>query len=552
MAQDPVSFKQAQDTLERFLQKRLPSTDNIFTKGTSEKIKHTKDSDNAVRTDSKGNKFILKTVSLDLLSQDTGYLDKKLLDAEAVLAEILLSRLYKRVLLSRGPSNSAVRISEQDESENNLKFGLKSLMLENVTTLSDYSKPPQPGLQGSLNPEGVRDVCGIEKVFASCMFLGDIDPHAHNLLVSDSKGLVKIDHGKSLWHCFSDAREMMNSFASEFFDKKRHGYYSMPFELHIFVESLDQILFVSDYEIDSLVAAGIADIEYAGYDSVERFGHVAQTIKSQREMLKDVKTSAEILIKFEELGFDFSAYHHAVWQLHNPFGAMNKYIKYLTNLYCNDDPKLYEFKNVSKIIEIFNEYESHEDLKQTANNIISRIFENQDPVLYMFRDHTEEAIKYACRMSYMIEEKRPLNYAQEKGYIRCADDAPLWLYPQDESLAVAFALRHNTLIGGVSPAQYALDNELYISFHYEQYKAMDPLSYAVLSKNPYDREPIKMRQGSFKVSINDIKEFIAQDQDNTGSERVFTKEVDLAKWADTYHMEYKAEEGIVEALGEVT
>jgi uncharacterized protein len=112
---------------------------------------------------------------------------------------------------------------------------------------------------------------GIEKNLAACMFLGDGDYHGGNLGVVNQNGkpsIVKIDHGRA--HYFSSNENRLR--AEVCHRLNRYDYHGLEFDIRKLKESVDQIINISDEEIENLVKKNSYELKKLGVkldDSLE-------------------------------------------------------------------------------------------------------------------------------------------------------------------------------------------------------------------------------------------------------------------------------------------
>ena len=75
---------------------------------------------------------------------------------------------------------------------------------------------------------------------AACAFLGELDWHPQNLGAVDGK-IVKIDHGRSGYSFYTDAKLLLEGIADRFHEL---GYGGVPFNLELLKEAVKGILYV--------------------------------------------------------------------------------------------------------------------------------------------------------------------------------------------------------------------------------------------------------------------------------------------------------------------
>jgi hypothetical protein len=213
--------------------------------------------------------------------------------------------LYRRILFDRAPLIELLGKPTKGGLEpktlrskflNNFKT-LADLITENKLSYASFSKTDFERL--------VENVEGAEKLFAAILFGGEIDFKSDNIGVMEvseqnadttKKVFAKIDHGFSFCLGYTDPVKCMENFFSDY---DRYSYSKfINVDVSKFKEAIDQILQVSDGEIERLIVANI-----------EKLKNTPGSIKEIRfQYFDDENIDSSKTVRFEN--FDEVATHY--------------------------------------------------------------------------------------------------------------------------------------------------------------------------------------------------------------------------------------------------
>lgn len=173
-------------------------------------------------------------------------------DNMSFVNEFVMAPFYKRWLYDSTPNVELVK----DPKTNGIL--LRSKYLHEFTSVKSYVE-----LKGD---SGFLQISGIERKFAADIMGLELDRHAGNsgLMTIDTERVAcKIDHGQSAMNSFTNAMNMWKNFTSYMTNEYAKTVSINPEKLR---DSLDQMLKISDEEIERFVTARIHLLKKHGID----------------------------------------------------------------------------------------------------------------------------------------------------------------------------------------------------------------------------------------------------------------------------------------------
>lgn len=181
------------------------------------------------------------------------------------VSEFIYAPLYKRFLYDRAPLVELVECSDASD------LCLRSKFLQDFETYEELRNKflKAKGQEQAMHLETAKRIDGIEKVIAAAMFCGEGDCNDTNVgFIKTEEGKLiaaKIDHGRSGLVYYTSVTNCMT--LCPFFDIGAYGIWMLTsVDAGKLKEALDQVLSVSDEEIDSIVSARINELEHSGID----------------------------------------------------------------------------------------------------------------------------------------------------------------------------------------------------------------------------------------------------------------------------------------------
>jgi hypothetical protein len=257
------------------------------------------------------------------------------IDRKDLVNEYLSGTFYKVLLgpctpkiglISLSPSSSAHLLRSYEPPSPTLSelrqdsnvIALRSELIENFHTLR----------QLFIQKTSLSEVVGFDKVIASCLLLGDLDFHMHNVgytAEQDESGApiiraVKVDHGKALMSFYQDSNSVLRNL---YIHLNKFGYLDSkialdPAKLATHLHRMTSTL--TDQLIENSITFKIANLERMGMDistldrsifatEKETASSIASALtnnlKRQRDVLKNTAQRLEIISKLSVSNSNF-------------------------------------------------------------------------------------------------------------------------------------------------------------------------------------------------------------------------------------------------------
>ncbi|MDF3047810.1 MAG: hypothetical protein K0R73_928 [Candidatus Midichloriaceae bacterium] len=259
---DMKGFAKKKDVLDKFFtDRKIESTKAFTNKGAKQKGQA---AGYVAKRNSDERTFLLKSALLKNDDSNDAGREKirQIMDRRDLVNEYVIAPLYQRLLFDRAPifeltvdteiDNNKEGTPKVDKSNNGMIYG-RSKFFDDFQTLADFQKSSDQEMEG------------FEKVMAACLFAGDGDYHNQNLGVVSKDGkniVVKIDHGKagmisyeSTYHLFERLKQELIGF----------GYSKIPFKITEFKRAIDEMVKISDDEIEAMIDSRIDKLVKAGF-----------------------------------------------------------------------------------------------------------------------------------------------------------------------------------------------------------------------------------------------------------------------------------------------
>lgn len=371
------------------------------------------------------------------------------------LREYLASGLYQRILFDRAP-----KINLVTDQDNPRVIALNSKFLNDFTLYSefnDFTNLPK----------------GFEKIIAASLSLGDVDFHSKNVgVVAPEEGnkFARIDYGRALCTFYQNPEELI-LISSKMF--REFGYSRderIKFGVKDFREAIDEIVKISDAEIDNMIDAKIHQLKQIEFEPDKSIAYY-DAGEVQRFDLKDNK--------YGELAQFYKQ------KLKNQFQTMRAVSKLLTVVEKIDtkDPKWKDKQWLEDVGYVGGDpfrYALHENLTIAGKHPIVWAIENnykiesKDPIVWAINNKIKfdieengikdkvEGIEWAVKNNYKIEAMNPIIYARKNKIKIDGRDSLEWAIRNNVKIRnkdpLVWALTYSKKIDGKNPLEWAKQN----------------------------------------------------------------------------------------------
>lgn len=367
-----LEMKEASKAIEKLLEDKKVAEIGEFrdlankSEGVSSGFKAKRDKD--------GHQFMLKTFHTG------GNLNNRQKnDNISFVNEFVMAPFYKRWLYDSTPHIELVKDKQTGA------IYLRSKYLNEFESLQDYLvlNGDTPFLQ----------IPGIERKFAADIMGAELDRHEGNTCRMNTNGSEKtagkIDHGQSAMNTFTSYSQMWMNFSS-YMEKTTKYAKSVSINPALIRDSLDQMLQISDEEIERFAASRVHILKMNGID---------------------FKQNNLNLVIFENSTKHFDASHSKTITIHNEKEAVDHYIK----LIKQNMKVVQEFKE--NILDVISKFDMPEKWFK-RNKWITEIGQ-KDPLLWAIENNVtiegKKAEVWAKDNNKKINSMEPSKWAKENG-----------------------------------------------------------------------------------------------------------------------------------------
>jgi hypothetical protein len=347
-------------------------------------------------------------------------------DKRDAMQEYIAAGIYKRILYDRTPTIGLADVSNSTNVNDKGKLFIKSKFLEGFKDLDSVSSTSR------------QDLEGFEKVIAACLFAGELDAHGENLGVVGNK-VVKIDHGRSGMSFVTDEKAFMNILEASLGE---YDYEDIPINVGKLKDSVNEILQISEDEIEKIVASRIDNLKKSGFKLEKTITYFSDG---------DPNPKVQAINSYEELE------------------------KFYVDQYKQQQQALQKFSNTLDIISKIECSIDPAQQKDWQNGQWLQDIGEQDPIVWAIENNKNIEGKvpliWAVENNKLIEGKKPVEYLREVE----ASNPDLF-----EELNKGL-VKHDNPMHANTPKAYEVLEEGYNSMH-----ANTPKAYEVLeeSHNP--------------------------------------------------------------------